>query len=375
MKTTAVAIVVLAATPAFAQIGGLDQLRKRADQAVKLNEELILSEKQERALGEQVSGKIRTEFGVYQDAAVTKYVSLVGNVLAQASSRSALKWQFIVLDTDGVNAFAAPGGIVHITRGALGLIRSEAELAGVLGHEISHVTRKHTINAIRKNKGFKITSDEVPGSGAFTMLANAAYDNIVENGFDRSDEEDADREGVRLANKAGYDPSGLSTFLAKLIERNKENTRRNALFASHPETQARIDKIGRQTTAEKLAAAAVVAPRYASRISFEAKPMAQVATTAASGAKGVAGDAAPAKDDKKDDTKKDDTAAPKKKGFGLGALTLSKGKQAESTQASASAGGRAVGSPDRNAKGGSNPEIVEVTISASELATFRKGIA
>lgn len=372
MKKTALAIaMLLTATPAFAQLGQLGTLKKRVDQASKVAD-LNMSEKDERALGEEVSGKIRKEFGVYQDAAVTRYVSLVGNVLAQASSRPALKWQFIVLDTDGVNAFAAPGGIVHITRGALGLIKSEAELAGVLGHEISHVTRKHTLNAIRKSKIIKAGTEEMPGSSAFTLLANAAYDTIVENGFDRGDEEDADQEGVRLANKAGYNPSGLSTFLAKLIERNKANTTRNALFASHPETQGRIDKVGKQIAAEKIVASATAKARYASHITFEAKPIAQVVTTAASGAKGLAGDAAPASDDT---TKKDDTKATKKKGFGLGALTLSKGKQAESTQASASAGGRAVGSPDRNAKGGSNPEIVEVTISASELAEFRKGIA
>ena len=87
--------------------------------------------------GEQVSLQIRNTFGVFQDKEVTKYVTLVGTVLAQASSRPGLNWEFIVLDTDGVNAFAAPGGIVHITRGALGLAKTEAELAGVLGHEIT----------------------------------------------------------------------------------------------------------------------------------------------------------------------------------------------------------------------------------------------
>ena len=142
---------------------------------------------------------------------MTKYVTLVGNVLAQASSRPDLDWEFIVLDTDGVNAFAAPGGIVHITRGALGLIKSEAELAGVLGHEIAHITEKHTVNAIKKNKAVKLATDEAGGSRERLhrrKLADAAYDNIVEQGFDRGDEDEADKEGVRLANKAGYAPGG-----------------------------------------------------------------------------------------------------------------------------------------------------------------------
>ena len=106
---------------------------------------------------------MRSEFGVVQDAALTKYVSLVGNVLAKASSRPDLKWEFIVLDTDGVNAFAAPGGLVHITKGALGLIKTESELAGVLGHEIAHITKKHTVNSIKRSKVTKMGTDEVGG--------------------------------------------------------------------------------------------------------------------------------------------------------------------------------------------------------------------
>ena len=76
-----------------------------------------------------------------------------------------MNWEFIVLDTDGVNAFAAPGGIIHVTRGALGLAKTEAELAGVLGHEITHVTEKHTIGSIQKSKQLSFVTDQVPKSG------------------------------------------------------------------------------------------------------------------------------------------------------------------------------------------------------------------
>ena len=118
-----------------------------------------------------------------------------------------------------------------------------------------------------------MATDVAPGSNAFfDALAGAAYENIVEKGFDRGDEEDSDQEGVRLANKAGYAPNGLATFLGKLAERNKNTPTRNALFASHPETQGRIEKIGNQVKSEKLAAAAMVEPRYVSQIKFEAKP-------------------------------------------------------------------------------------------------------
>src|SRR5215204_1760984 len=99
-----------------------------------------MTDAEEQELGKQVSDRIRTRYGVVQDAEVHKYVGLVGLALAQGSTRPALPWTFIVLDTDGVNAFAAPGGDVHITKGALALIKNEAELAGVLSYELMQVT-------------------------------------------------------------------------------------------------------------------------------------------------------------------------------------------------------------------------------------------
>lgn len=364
--------------PAYAQLGGLGGALRRAQQVQdtkKKVDDLTFSEDEERTIGADVSLRVRQRFGVVQDPAVHKYVSLVGLTLAKASERPALPWTFIVLDTDGVNAFASPGGLVHITRGALGLIKSEAELAGVLGHEIAHITRKHTVNAIRKNKSFELGADIAPGSNAFVEgLANAAYDNIVERGFDRGDEEDADKEGIRMAAKAGYNPSGLGTFLAKLAERNKGQTteERNALFASHPETQGRIDNLTKQIKAEKLTAAAMVQPRYKSHIKFDVTPLSEIAVVVA-GTRGVAGSGSKPKQEEKAEEKAEEK--PKKRGFGLGSLGLSSGKQAESTQASASAGNRAVGK-DRAAKGGPNPSKVTVpALTPAELQAFKQGIA
>jgi predicted Zn-dependent protease len=378
MKTAAFAVVMLVtATPAFAQFGKIGDL---AGKAGKLATDLNISEQEERELGERVSATVRTEFGVVQNAAVTKYVSLLGNLLAKSSSRPALKWEFIVLDTEGVNAFAAPGGIVHITRGALGLIKSEAELAVVLGHEIAHITKKHTVNAIQKNKAIKVTTEEVgaKGSAYYSKLANAAYDNIVERGFDRGDEEDADQEGLRLANKAGYNPAALAFFLTKLMERNKglSGAKPNGLFATHPDTQARINKQNKQIKAEKLAGTAMGQARYAANVKYDAKPRTAI-TLSSSEAKGVAGassSGSSAKTDQKPPAKEE------KKGGGMfGGLgsALSTGKQKEGQQASASAGGRALdpNRPDRYAAGGGNPNKLSVTVTAAEIEAFRKGIA
>ncbi|HJR61111.1 MAG TPA: M48 family metalloprotease [Vicinamibacterales bacterium] len=371
MKHAAFALaLVLTASPAYAQLGGLGKAIRVKEKADKIRN-LVVTEADERKIGEKVSDRVRVEFGVFQDQAVTRYVTLVGTMLTQNSSRPDLKWEFIVLDTDGVNAFASPGGLVHITRGALGLIKSEAELAGVLGHEIAHITRKHTVNAIKKNATVELGVDVAPGTPAFVEgLANAAYDNIVEKGFDRGDEEDADEHGILLANKAGYNPSGLGTFLTKLAERNKEQSakERNGLFASHPETQGRIDKLTKQITTAKLNATATVQPRYASHITFDAPPLSEIAMVVA-GTRGVAG-ATGGKEGKAEEKEK-----PKKRGFGLGSLGLSSSPQAESKQASASAGNRAVGA-DRAAPGGPNPSKVTVpALTPADLQAFKQGIA
>ncbi len=147
--------LTLGARPAAAQLGGLTGALNTAAKAKKIAD-LKVTDAEERQIGQAVSDKMVETFGVYQDANVTKYVTLVGAVLALQSPRPGLDWQFVVLDTEGVNAFAAPGGFIHITKGLLGLMKDEAELAGVLAHEIIHVTEKHTVNAIQKSDAIKV---------------------------------------------------------------------------------------------------------------------------------------------------------------------------------------------------------------------------
>src|SRR5688572_22019205 len=153
MKPSIIIIAILAVSaPVFAQLGGIGRRVQQAQERKQQFDEINVTEEEEIKLGADVSLKIRERFGVVQNPDVHKYVTLVGTMLTEQTSRPKLPWTFIVLDTDGVNAFAAPGGFVHITRGALALIKSEAELAGVMGHEIAHVAQKHTVNAIRKSK-------------------------------------------------------------------------------------------------------------------------------------------------------------------------------------------------------------------------------
>ncbi|MEO5897621.1 MAG: M48 family metalloprotease [Vicinamibacterales bacterium] len=372
MKKIALAIAfLLAATPCHAQLGSLrkkvDQAQKVANKAKKLSD-LSISEKEERAIGEAISEKLRTAFGVYQDPAVTKYLSLVGTVLAQSSSRPALNWQFIVLDTDGVNAYAAPGGLVHVTRGLLGLVKNEAELAGALSHEISHITEKHTINAIQKSSTIELASDEVSDTGltgaAIAKIGEAGYQKVFENQFDRGDEMEADKVGVRVVNKVGYNPAGLSSVLQRLADRNKDQKEPNGLFASHPQLSDRIAAIGKLIKDDKLTSSATVAARYGKTITLTVPPVTEIAMIDR-GARGLAGSSGKAEPKKEE---------PKKSGLGLGGLTLTKGSQSQNSQNVASAGARGI-RPDRDAKGGDNPRIVRVALSAAEIDAFKKAIA
>jgi beta-barrel assembly-enhancing protease len=365
-------IFLAVCSPVHAQLGGLlDKARKITDQKQKLDE-LNITDEEERTIGDDVSAKIRARFGVVQDPAVHKYVSLVGLSVARASERPKIPWTFVVLDTDGVNAFAAPGGIVHITRGALGLLKNEAELAGVLAHEVGHVAHKHAVNAIKKNKAVQMGTQAAAKDRApfLNDLANKAYEIVLENSFDRGDELDADRASVQYAQKAGYSPATLADFLTRLDERNKNQAERNGLFASHPETQERIDKVRAAGGARK---GATGEARYKQNIKYTAVPITSIAAVEA-GSKGLTGSKAPAaaKDDKSKDTKT--AEAPKKGGFGVGALKQTVAPEKQSAQVSASGGSRGLG-PDRAAKGGGNPSIVKVAVSDAELAAFLKALA
>lgn len=372
-KMVAVVALVLVASPAWAQFGALSKGIKRAQQI----DDIRISEDEEKQLGAAVSLKIRQRFGVVQDAAVHKYVSEVGLLLAAETNRPNLPWKFIVLDTDGVNAFASPGGYVHITRGALGLLNSEAELAGVLGHEITHVTQKHTVNAIQKNKAVQMGTNETLGSRALFLdkLANKVYEMVLENSFSRDDEGESDMMGLALAAKLGYAPQGLADFLTRLADRNKGQTQKNGLFASHPETQDRIAKIKSEIAKKKLGPGVLVDARYKQNIHYEAKPLAQIAQVE-EGAAGLAGGSGSSSKGSDKSGKKDDKPEeqPKKKGFGLGSLKQAVAPEQQSAQVTASGGARGV-FPDRGAKGGPNPNIVTVTVTAQDLAAFRKGIA
>jgi beta-barrel assembly-enhancing protease len=376
MKAAAIVLAALfvagSAIPARAQLGGLGKIKSIGDKAANAKEkydDYNVTDDEEKQLGEQVSAQLRNRFGVMQDEKVTKYVTLVGSVLAQASTKPKVDWKFVVLDTDGVNAYAAPGGYVHITRGLLGLMKNEAELAGVLGHELTHITERHTIEAIKQGKLVNM-GGEAAGSGGglrqqfISRMAAAAFNKVFEGQFSQGDENESDRIGSQLANKTGYAPNGIAEVLKKIQARNGSRSDRNGMFASHPSIKERIANNEKLIKAEKLTATATVEARYKQNVTFDAKPITEIASADTDGAAGLAAG------DKKKDEKK--TEEPKKKG-GLGLSAITGNKQQASTQQASSAGARG-GVPDRDAKGGPNKNAVNVKVSAAEIDAFKKGI-
>ena len=364
VRTALACMVAMAmATPAYAQLGRIGGAVKRAEQF----QELRITDAEEQQIGAGVSERVRQRYGVVQDANVHRYVTLVGTAVAQATGKSGVPWNFIVLDTDAVNAFAAPGGFVHITRGALALIQDEAELAGVLGHEVVHVTEKHTIRAIQKNKSIQMGADEkLSGNAALlNQVVENVYLDIIEKGFGRSEENESDEKGAIAANKVGYAPQGLHRFLTRLQERNKTSKEKRGLFASHPEMKERLDRLTKQIGAQKLTATATVADRYRKNISYKPVALTEIATVEA-GSAGLAGEGE--KTAKKEEPKKEE---PKKRGFGVGRLLPTGGGEQKNAQVAASGGTRGV-DPEKDAKGGSNPKPVPVKVTAADIAAFKK---
>ena len=364
MKTRLMFVATFAlamALPVSAQFGGqlgtLGRAKDALDKANRAIQDVRFTEAEEEQLGADVSATLRERFGVVQDAAIHKYVALVGTIVAEHSSLKHLRWTFIVLDTDGVNAFAAPGGFVHVTRGALALIDSEAELAGVLAHEIGHVVARHTIRAIQKGRIQGALAKAATRTAFLQEMSDRLYAITLENSFDRGDEMESDKIGVALANQAGYSPSGLGLFLNHLADRNKDLTERSGVFASHPETKARVDELAKIIKSQQLRNTPMVQARYAASVAYTPVAVAQVAQG------GAAGPATPPVQ----------PARPGGSGaFGVGGLNAI-GNEKSSSNTIASAGSRGVNA-DRDARGGANKGVVVVTVSAAEVAEFRAGI-
>jgi predicted Zn-dependent protease len=348
--------------------GGIDKV----DKVTGKMKEVEITTEEELELGTDVSERLRAKYGVVQDAGIHRYVSLVGAVIKEKCGRTDLPFQFIVLDTDGVNAFATPGGFIHITRGALSLMKTEAELAGVLAHEMAHVTQKHTIRAIQKGKLVQIAAGDKSISAnpvLFQRLKDETY-KVVFAGFSREDELESDERGITFAATAGYFPGGLSQFLDALKQRNANSNQTQGLFDSHPQMEERLQKLAAIQSGRKWTSTIEARERLAKSITCPPVALASVAQ-AEEGAAGLAGEG---QDSEKKDNATDTEKKPSR--FSLSRIKnplSSKGATTQSAEVTGSGGSRGL-DRERGAKGGASPALVPIIITAADLNLFKREI-
>ncbi len=230
-----------------------------------------IEESKEIEIGRQVSAVLLGAKPLHKDMRLQRYVNQLGRWLAMQSSRPGLPWTFAVIDDGGFNAFAAPGGYVFVTKGLIDRVRDEAELAGILAHEIAHVLGKHHLKAIGKNAragvAAAVLQSQVRGVGG--ALANPLFSlgkTVYARGLDRDDEHEADRVGVALAAAAGYDPYGLVVVLQNLSTASASDPNFSLTMSTHPPAQARLDYLEKAMGNRLDGLAGAPSPRVAARI-------------------------------------------------------------------------------------------------------------
>ncbi len=230
----AASLIVLTPSPSQAVPRWLELLF-RGVQIVQLSN---ISDSQEVQLGQQINQQLTTrQFRMYTDRNVTDYVTQIGQRLVPASDRPDIPYRFQVVDSAQVNAFATMGGFVYVTTGLLRTVDQEAELAGVLGHEIGHIAGRHAVSQMRERA---VAAGVATAAGLDRNQAvNIGVELALSRPNSRRDEFEADGTGLTTITRAGYAPSGIVTFLEKL------GTQRSvpAVLSTHPATGDRITRL------------------------------------------------------------------------------------------------------------------------------------
>jgi beta-barrel assembly-enhancing protease len=253
-----------------------DALKKGQDVAKKASDATReLTEAEEVQAGDGMAASFLGAVPLHTDAELQRYVNRVGRWVATQSRRPDLKWSFAVLDTPTINAFAVPGGTIFISVGLLKRLKSESELAGVLGHEVAHVMQRHHVKAIQaaaKTDLMKMIGSEVVDarSGATPLgkegikLLTSTGLTIMSKGLDKADEFEADRIGAVLAARAGYDPYGLVAVLQMLAAVKQEESGFSLMMSTHPTPNDRLTELEKFTsTLDRFAAQPQVEDRFA----------------------------------------------------------------------------------------------------------------
>ena len=209
----------------------------------------LMSEAQEVELGKQFDAEVRREMGLYEDAELQRYVSDIGLRLAKASERPHLPWSFAVVDEPAINAFALPGGYIYLTRGILPFLDNETQLAGVLGHEIGHVTARHAAQRYTQQTtaglGVTLLSIFVPEARPLQGITETAL-GVMFLRHGREDELEADRLGVEYTASTGWDPAGVGGMLRTLARLDEADGQRRGVpnwLSTHPAPADRVQQV------------------------------------------------------------------------------------------------------------------------------------
>jgi predicted Zn-dependent protease len=205
-----------------------------------------VSTQQEVELGAQYSQQINAQLPIVQDPEVNRYINVLGDSIAHLTARGDLPWQFYIVNSDEVNAFAVPGGFVYVNRGLIERARNLSELAGVLGHEIGHVVKRHSIKQMQQQQGAQV------GVTLGCVLLNVCGSDIAQAGiniagsaifakFSRDDETQADEVGIDNVVRAGISPKGIPEMFQILLDERQSNPGAVELwFGTHPTEEGRI---------------------------------------------------------------------------------------------------------------------------------------
>ena len=250
-------LILVPPWPASVDALSLDDLKKGLEKARDKKKKLDqargkVSTREEIEIGGKLTAGLLGAAPLVDDPGLQQYVNDVGYWIASRSKRADLPWRFGVIQSDGINAFAAPGGYVVITLGLYSLLENEAQLAAVLAHEIAHVVRKHHLKALQKTMKREFWSDltievvdDEKDQEKLRELVNAGVQ-LYATGLDRKYEYDADRRGVVLAARAGYDPYAFLDVLTTIDSINPAAEELSVLMKTHPPTTERLEQLASQ---------------------------------------------------------------------------------------------------------------------------------
>lgn len=242
-------LIVISISPLPVMAFDLNDLVEIGSDIIDANKKIDVNEEIELG-GNLISGLLGAA-PLVDDAELQRYVNDVGFWVASHSRRKDLPWRFGVIDSTGINAFAAPGGYIVITLGLFSLLENEAQLAGILGHEISHVVKKHHLKALQKKMkrgvwgkiGVRALADK-DDRETFDKVVNAGVQ-LYASGLDRDLEYQADGRGVVLAARAGYDPYALLDVLTTIDSINPTEADLTVMLKTHPPTGKRLETLAK----------------------------------------------------------------------------------------------------------------------------------